>query len=128
MLLLYVDSGSIKRFHEYYAMPGFALNQIGGRSFARTLAEWNAPPVIFEAAGTPSFYLTWLRPTVFAAALWTDPERSGLRQRYASLGTQVDLRFTMLHWYNMTLSFGYAVGYRSEKRAGDEWMISLKIM
>ena len=124
----YVDSRSVSRFREYYAMPGFELNEIGGRSFARTLGEWHAPPVIFESVGTPSFYLTWLRPTLFAAALWTDPERSALRQRYASVGTQVDLRFTILHWYNMTLSFGYAVGHRAEKRAGDEWMISLKIM
>jgi hypothetical protein len=124
----YVDSRSIKRYREYFAFPGFDLNEIGGRSFARTMAEWNAPPVVFESVGTPTFYLTWLRPSVFAAALWTDPERRELRQRYASLGAQVDLRFTMMHWYNMTLSFGYAVGYRGQRRAGDEWMISLKIM
>jgi hypothetical protein len=34
----------------------------------------------------------------------------------------------VLHWYEMTLSFGYAVGYTSGRRAGDEWMISLKIL
>jgi hypothetical protein len=124
----YVDSRSIKRFHEYYSMPGFGLDEIGGRSYARSLAEWNLPPVIFESVGTPSFYLTWLRPTLFAAGLWTDPGHRELRRRYESVGTQVDLRFTMLHWYNMTLSFGYAVGYRGAARAGDEWMISLKIM
>jgi hypothetical protein len=28
----------------------------------------------------------------------------------------------------MTLSVGYAVGYRGGARAGDEWMVSLKIM
>ncbi len=123
----YVDSRSIKRYQEYYSLPGFGLNEIGGRSFARAMAEWNAPPVLFGSVGTPGFYLTWLRPSVFAAALWTDPERRE-RQRYASIGAQADLRFTMLHWYNMTLSFGYAAGYRGQKRAGDEWMISLKIM
>jgi hypothetical protein len=124
----YVDSRSIKRYREYYALPGFGLNEIGGHSFARTLGEWHVPPVLFESIGTPSFYLTWLRPSLFAAALWTDPERSELRKRYASLGTQMDLQFTILHWYNMTLSFGYAVGYTGQKRSGDEWMISLKIM
>jgi hypothetical protein len=124
----YVDSRSVKRYREYYAFPGFELNEIGGRSFARTLGEWHVPPMVFESLGTPSFYLTWLRPSVFAAALWTDPERRELRQRYASLGAQVDLQFSILHWYNMTLSAGYAVGYRGGSRAGDEWMISLKIM
>jgi hypothetical protein len=28
----------------------------------------------------------------------------------------------------MTLSVGYAVGYQGSRRAGSEWMISLKIM
>jgi len=60
--------------------------------------------------------------------LWTDLDLSGLRNHYANTGAQVDLRFTFLHWYDMTLSAGYAVGYRGWLRAGDEWMVSLKIM
>jgi hypothetical protein len=124
----YVDSGSIKRYREPYALPGFGLNEVGGQNFARTTAELNLPPYVFEGAGTPSGHLAWLRAAVFATGLWTDPDRPSRRADYASLGTQVDLRFTVLHWYRMTLSAGYAVGYRSGKRAGDEWMISLKIM
>lgn len=123
----YVDSGSIKRYREHYTLPGFGLNEVSGRSFARTMVELNLPPKVFESAGTPSFYLTWLRPALFASTLWTDPE-TGLRRDFTSLGGQVDLRFTILHWYEMTLSAGYAVGYRGSRRAGDEWMISLKIM
>ena len=48
--------------------------------------------------------------------------------RRANAGGQVDLRFTVMHWYEMTLSVGYAVGYRGSERAGHEWMVSLKIM
>jgi hypothetical protein len=124
----YVDSRSIKRYREYYSLPGFGLNEIGGRTFTRHMAEWNLPPVVFETVGTPTFYLNFLRPAVFASALWTDPESAQFRKRYASVGTQVDLRFSVLHWFEMTLSAGYAVGYRAQKRAGDEWMVSLKIM
>ena len=124
----YVDSLSIKRYREYDSFPGFAIDEIRGRSFARQMVEWNLPPMIFESVGTPSFHLTWLRPAVFASALWTDPERSELRSRYGSAGTQVDLRFSVLHWFDMTLSAGYAVGFRGRQRAGDEWMLSLKIM
>ena len=58
----------------------------------------------------------------------TDPANGTLRQRYATVGAQVDLSFTVLHWYDMTLSVGYASGYRGSTRAGDEWMVSLKIM
>ena len=124
----YVDSRSEKRYRDHYAFPGFELNEIGGRSFARTTAELNLPPLVFENVGTPGAHLTWLRPAVFASALWTDPERKELRNRYASVGAQVDLRFSVLHWYDMTLSFGYAAGWRGSRRAGDEWMVSLKIL
>jgi len=34
----------------------------------------------------------------------------------------------MLHRYDMTLSVGFAAGFEGSRRAGSEWMISLKIM
>jgi hypothetical protein len=124
----YVDDGPIKRYREYYSLPGFKINEIAARSFLRELVEWNAPPVVFESVGSPGFYLTWLRPSVFAAALVAEPGNSTLRTDYASVGAQGDLRFTIMHRYEMTLSVGYAEGYRGSRRAGNEWMISLKII
>jgi hypothetical protein len=124
----YVDAGAIKRYREYESMPGFGIDEIGGLNFARELVEWDVPPIVFESVGTPGFYLNWLRPAVFGAFLWTDPANSARRQDYQSLGTQVDLRFHVLHWYDMTLSLGYAIGFKGAKRAGDEFMISLKIL
>jgi hypothetical protein len=123
----WVDNRSIQRFREPYAFPGFGLDDIGGHSFARQMVEAKLPPLVFERVGTPAFYLTWLRASLFASGLWTDldQDRQG---RYASTGAQVDLRFTFLHWYDMTLSAGWAMGYRAERRAGDEWMVSLKIL
>ena len=91
------------------------------------MAEVNLPPYVFESAGTPALYLAWLRPAVFASLLRTNRELER-RGRYANAGAQVDLRFSVLHWYDMTLSVGYAVGYRGSDRAGHEWMVSLKIM
>ena len=38
--------------------------------------------------------VAWLRPAVFASALWTDVEDSALRKDYANVGTQLDLRFS----------------------------------
>ena len=124
----YVDNRAIKRYREFYALPGFELNEVAGRSFARTTLEWNTPPLILDNVGTPSLHATWLRPALFATGLWTDPAQGAERRRYGSVGAQVDLRFNVLHWYEMTLSVGYAVGYRGTKRAGDEWMVSLKIL
>ena len=124
----YVDNREIKRYRDHYALPGFGLNEISGNSFFRQMVEVNLPPVIFERVGTPGAYAAWLRGSVFGSALWTDPTSSQRRKDYASVGTQWDLRFSVLHWYDMTLSVGFATGLRGGKRTGDEWMISLKVL
>jgi hypothetical protein len=124
----YVDDKSIKRYREYYSMPGFGIDEISGLNFVKELVEWNVPPYVFESAGTPGLYLNWLRPSVFAAGLWTEPTNASQRKSYASVGAQMDLHFSILHWYDMTLSVGFAAGFQGSQRAGDEWMISLKIM
>jgi hypothetical protein len=124
----YVDDGSIKRYHDYYSLPGFQINQISAENYVREMVEWNLPPYVFESAGTPSFYLTWLRPSLFATGLWTDPGSDQHRAEYQNAGGQVDLSFTVLHRYNMTLSAGYAVGREPSGRTENEWMVSLKIL
>jgi hypothetical protein len=109
-------------------MPGFEIDEIAGLNFVREMVEWNLPPIIFERGGTPAFYLHWLRPAVFATGLWTDVTNSTRRENYQSVGGQVDLRFSVLHWYDMTLSAGFALGFRDARRVGSEWMLSLKIL
>ena len=91
------------------------------------MVEWNLPPVIYESVGTPGFYLTSLRPAAFVTGLWTDPGNSH-HKSYTSVGAQFDLKFHVLHWYDMTLSVGYAVGLTNSRRTGDEFMISLKVL
>lgn len=124
----YVDNGSVRRYREYHSFPGFDINEISGRSFFRQTIEVNLPPVVFEHVGTPGAYLTWLRPSVFASLLYTDPDSTPRRREYGNIGAQVDLKFTVLHWFDMTLSAGYAVGFRDRSRTGSEWMLSLKVM
>lgn len=118
----YVDSRSEKRYREHYAFPGFELNELRGRSFTRHMLELNLPPAVFASLGTPAYHLAWLRPAVFGSVLYAE------QQRYNNVGAQIDLRFSVLHWYEMTLSAGYAAGYRGGSRSGEEWMVSLKIM
>src|SRR6185437_15248240 len=124
----YVDHGPEKRYREYDSMPGFGIDEISGLNFARQMVEWNLPPIVFESLGTPALYLNSLRPAVFASALWTDVSNSARRNDYQNVGAQADLRFSVLHWYDMTLSVGYAVGFKGARRSGDELMISLKIL
>jgi hypothetical protein len=124
----YVDHGSIKRFRDFDSFPGVEINQLGGTSFARSLLEWNLPPLRFKRVGTSWYYLTWLRPTLFAAGLTTNPDQDDYRVQAASLGGQIDLRFTLLSRLRMTLSTGYAVAAVEHRRRTDEFMLSLKIL
>ncbi len=123
----YVDNGEIKRYREYYSMPGFAIDDISARDFLKSVAEWNLTPVRFRSVGTPGFFLSWIRPAVFAAALWTDP-RDSFDRTFMSVGAQLDLRFTVGHRHSMTLSAGYAAGFQSGNKLDDEIMFSLKIL
>jgi hypothetical protein len=78
----YVDSRSVQRYREYNSLPGFEIDQVSGLNFVRELVEWNMPPIVFESVGTPGFHLAWLRPAVFATALWTDVANPSHRQNY----------------------------------------------
>jgi hypothetical protein len=124
----YVDNKDVKRYRNYDSFPGFGIDQISALNFVREVAEVNLPQYVFESAGTPGFFLNSVRSSVFAAHLWADPGNASLHKEYTSVGAQADLRFNVLHWSEMTLSIGYAVGYQGSHRAGSEWMVSLKIM
>ena len=123
----YVDDGEIKRYREYYSMPGFEIDQISAREFVKSVAEWNFPPIRFRNAGTPSLFLKHARTAVFVGGLVADPGKRFERTVY-SAGIQVDFKFTLAHRLPMTLSVGYAAGFEHGDKRDDEWMISLKIL
>ncbi|MGH8442698.1 MAG: hypothetical protein ACRETF_07325, partial [Nevskiaceae bacterium] len=122
----YVDDGEIKRYRKHYAMPGFELNRLGGRTFAKSTLEWNLPPLVFDRIGTPGFFLAWARPAIFGTGLVTNFDESP--DNAQSAGVQIDLRFQVLHRLDMTLSAGYAAGFFDRVHVDDEVMVSLKIL
>jgi hypothetical protein len=124
----YVDDDEIKRYREFYSFPGFEIDEISGQNFAKSVLEWNLPPITFREVGTPSFYLSWIRTALFAGFLTTDMGKDQYKETYTSLGLQVDLHFTVVHRLPMTISFGFARGYVGSDRYDNEWMISLKIL
>ena len=124
----YVDHGEVKRYRNEYAMPGFELNAVPGRNFYRSMLEWNLPPIRFKRVGTPSFYLSWARPALFATVLSTNLDDSAIQLDTHNYGIQIDFQFTVLSRLDMTLSTGYAKGYGNNSFTDDEWMVSLKIM
>jgi hypothetical protein len=124
----YVDNGPVRRYRDWNSFPGFGIEEISALDFVREMVEWNLSPIDFASLGTPALYAKSLQPSVFAAGLWMEPGSAAQRKGYASVGAQADLRLGVLHWYEMTLSVGFAAGYRGGQHAGNEWMVSLKIM
>ena len=57
-----------------------------------------------------------------------DIDDASLKRDAASVGTQVDFRFTLLSRLPMTLSFGYAVGSEKDGERNGEFLYSLKIL
>ena len=124
----YIDSGDVKRYRHYYALPGFELNAIPGRNFYRSMLEWNLPPIHFKRAGTPNFYVSWIRPAIFASILESNIDDDAIRTRANNVGMQIDFQIKMKSRFDLTFSAGYAKGWGDGDFEDDEFMISLKIM
>jgi hypothetical protein len=124
----YVDNGEAKRYREIFTMPGFEIDALSGKSFVKSMVEWNLPPLRFENWGTPGFYTSWARPALFATALLTDLDDGDLREDAYNVGFQVDFQLQVLHRLPMMLSLGYASGFGGGGRGEDEFMLSLKVL
>lgn len=124
----WVDHGNEKRYRELLSFPGADLNEIPGSNFAKSMLEWNLPPVRFREAGTADFYVTWVRPALFVSALATNMDTLADRHVVGSVGAQVDFRLFVLSRLEMTLSVGQAVAVEDHVGPRYETMVSLKIL
>ena len=123
----YVDNRPEKRYREMESFPGFEIDEIAARRFAKLTGEVNLPPVRFAEIGTPVFYLSYVRPAVFAGGMATQaPDGSG--HRYYDLGAQLDLNFTVALRLPMVFSVGAAHGWADGRSRKTELLASLKIM
>jgi len=123
----YVDIGEVKRYRDYDSFPGFGIDAIAARRFAKGLVELNLPPVWLGGIGASSFYLSSARPALFAGVMGIDPP-SGPARTLESIGGQIDFNLTVALRLPMVLSVGYAAGLESGQKTGSEAMISLKIL
>jgi hypothetical protein len=123
----YVDDGEVKRYRDWDSFPGFDIDAITARNFAKGLVEWNLPPVRFANVGRPSLFLGSLRPALFAGVMDVMPP-TGPQRTLESVGGQIDLNFTAALRLPMTLSFGAAEGLERGQPGHTELMVSLKIL
>jgi hypothetical protein len=124
----YVDHKDEQRYREYASLPGARINEIGGRNFVKSFVEWTAPPLRFSRAGTPGFYLTWIRPAVFAGGLVTNLDASAARRTVTNAGGQLDFRLSALSSLDLTLSVGGAVAFEQGFGPRREAMLSLRVL
>ena len=123
----YVDDRPEKRYREMESFPGFSIDEIAARRFAKLTGEINLPPVRFAEVGTPAFFLSYVRPAIFGGGMATEaPDKSS--HNYANLGAQLDLNFTVALRLPMIFSVGAAAGWRDGHYRKTEWLASLKIM
>jgi hypothetical protein len=127
----YVDSGGnggAQRYRDLLSMPGFALDALHGKSLAKLMLEWCAPPLRFEKLGSPGFYVSWARPALFATALQTDIGNPAYRQSAGDIGGQVDFQLHVMHRNPMMLSAGVARGFGAGGLGTTEFMVSLQVL
>jgi hypothetical protein len=123
----YFDDRPEKRYREMESFPGFEIDELAIRRFGRITGELNLPPVRFAEVGTPSFYLSYIRPAVFAGVMAAN-NQDGSNSLYQDVGAQLDLSFTVALRLPMVLSIGAAAGFEDGHYRKTEWLASLKIM
>ena len=109
------------------SFPGFEIDEIAPRRFARVTGEINLPPIRFAEVGTPAFYLSYIRPAAFAGFMATH-NADGTNHRYTDVGGQLDLSFTVALRLPMVFSVGAAAGFDDGHYRKTEWLASLKIL
>jgi hypothetical protein len=123
----FVDNRPEKRYREVESFPGFQIDEIAARRFGKLTGEINLPPLRFAEVGTPAFFLSHIRPALFAGAMTTEGA-DGEGHRYFNTGAQLDLNFTVALRLPMVLSIGAAAGWADGDFRKTELLASLKIM
>jgi hypothetical protein len=124
----WVHHGAARRYRDFFSFAGMELNEIPGRTFVKTMVEWNLPPLRFRNAGSPGFFLSSARPVLFSGLIGTNQDQAALRRKVGNAGVQVDFRFTVLSKFDMTLSLGYATAFENHRSSSDEFMFSLNVL
>ena len=122
----WIDKGDFSRYREYDSFPGVHIDQIGAQSFAKSLAEWDLPPMRFRDLGSTKLYCNWARLALFTGALGTNPSGDQLRG-YLDTGGQIDFRLVLFSQVKSTFSTGFAAAHDRAGHTGAELMFSLKL-
>ena len=124
----WVDWQEVRRYREYYALPGLDISQLEANNYGKLLVEWGLPPLRFKHAGTADLYFTWMSAAIFATGIATDLDDSALRREVWDVGAQLDFKLVLFSNMSATFSIGYARAWDDNGETFDEVMLSLKIL
>jgi hypothetical protein len=122
----WIDKGEISRYREYTSFPGAQIDEIGARSFLKSLVEWDLTPVHFRDLGSTKLYFNWARLALFTGGMVANPG-TDQQHGYADAGGQIDLRMVLFSQVKSTFSSGFAAAHDRSGHTGTELMFSLKI-
>ena len=114
----YVDNRPEKRYRELESFPGFEIDEIAARRFAKLTGEVNLPPIRFAEVGTPRL-LSSAMPARRCSRDDADAARRRREPPLHDVGGQVDLTFTVALRLPMVFSIGAARGFGDGYRRQD---------
>ncbi len=123
----WVDHLDEKRYRDYLRFPGREIDDVAGNHFDRFQLEWSLPPILLHGAGSPLFFLNWIKPSLFATALCVDFTDSAFRRSLLNTGGQVDFHTMAVSHYQFTFSAGLARAYEKGAPPTNGWMVSMRI-
>jgi len=124
----FVDWQAADQYRKILAFPGVNIDEISARNFIKTMGELNLKPLRLRDVGTTYFYPVFLKASIFATHLITDPDDNPLSRNVFNTGVQIDLETVLFSYLKTTWSAGYARKYETGINPAEQWMFSLKLL
>ncbi len=111
----YIDPELAEQYRKVFRFPGVPIYDLTNDEFIKVGFENKLPPCRFTNFHLGPHTFTSMDLTIFNQYLFFSPE---MFDRWANIGTQLNIK--LKHWYNIesTLSFGIAQAWN---KGGDSW-------
>ena len=125
----YVDHRDPKRYRESESFPGAEINEIGGRNFLKAPPSGTCRRCDSRGLARPVSMRRGCGPAIFVSGLATNLDAAATPGTAAtSIGSQLDLRLTVISSVDVTVSFGAAAVLEEGYQARNAVMASVTLL